>query len=174
MSNNGHYMIKIYKDKFLQKSFSVNQENFKKIHTALIELAKEYHDLSFSFGFDGVDNILEMDRDVANKVFGYMKQTADQQPIEDENGVIAQVSDPVQQPTADPVQQPTHYTSHPSGIECIEITRHYCFAIGNAIKYLWRAGLKQDADKSSKEKEIEDLRKAAWYINDRIKQLESE
>lgn len=72
----------------------------------------------------------------------------------------------------DPVNHPAHYTSHPSGVECIQITRHYCFAIGNAIKYLWRAGLKQDADKSDRDKEIEDLKKAAWYINDRIKQLE--
>lgn len=51
------------------------------------------------------------------------------------------------------VNHPKHYTSHPSGIECIEIARHYCFDIGNALKYLWRAGLKQDADKTDKEKE---------------------
>ena len=37
---------------------------------------------------------------------------------------------------------PDYYKSHPSGVECIDITRHYCFSIGNAIKYLWRAGLK--------------------------------
>ena len=36
----------------------------------------------------------------------------------------------------DNVNHPKHYTEHPSGIECIDITRHYCFAIGNAIKYL--------------------------------------
>lgn len=72
----------------------------------------------------------------------------------------------------DNVNHPKHYTSHPSGIECIEVTRHYCFSIGNAIKYLWRAGLKADASLSDKEKEIEDLRKAMWYIEDRIKQLE--
>ena len=70
------------------------------------------------------------------------------------------------------VNHPKHYNSHPSGIECIDIARHYCFSIGNAIKYLWRAGLKQDADKDSVEKEIEDLKKAIWYINDRIEQLE--
>lgn len=63
------------------------------------------------------------------------------------------------------VSNPKHYTSHPSGIECIEITRHHDFSIGNAIKYLWRAGLK-DSDN-----EIQDLEKAAWYIQDKIKQL---
>lgn len=74
----------------------------------------------------------------------------------------------------DAVNHPHHYTSHPSGVECIQITRHYCFAIGNAIKYLWRAGLKQDVGTPPKEKEIQDLEKAIWYINDRIKQLKNE
>lgn len=72
----------------------------------------------------------------------------------------------------DPVNHPSHYTSHPSGVECIDITRHYCFSIGNAIKYLWRAGLKKDAGLADKQKELEDLNKAKWYIDDRIKQLE--
>ena len=65
----------------------------------------------------------------------------------------------------DNVNQPSHYCSHPSGIECIEITRHHDFAIGNAIKYLWRAGLKDSAN------EIQDLEKASWYIQDKINQL---
>lgn len=74
----------------------------------------------------------------------------------------------------DNVNHPTHYTSHPSGIECIEVTRHYCFSIGNAIKYLWRAGLKAEDGMTDRAKEIEDLKKALWYINDRIKQLEND
>lgn len=69
------------------------------------------------------------------------------------------------------INHPSYYTAHPSGIECIEIARHYCFAIGCAIKYLWRAGLKEDAGLELIEKEIEDLEKAKWYIDDRIKQL---
>ena len=73
----------------------------------------------------------------------------------------------------DMVNHPPHYTSHPSGVEAIEITRHYDFAIGNAIKYLWRAGLKKDKDQTKKDitKEIEDLEKAIFYINDKIAQL---
>ena len=74
----------------------------------------------------------------------------------------------------DNITHPKHYTSHPSGIECIEITRHYNFNIGNAIKYLWRAGLKQEQGKSSKQKEIEDLQKAIWYIQDYINTLQQE
>lgn len=74
----------------------------------------------------------------------------------------------------DNVNHPLHYCKHPSGIECIKITRYYCFAIGNAIKYLWRAGLKIDAGLTDREKEIEDLNKAIWYIKDRINQLKDE
>lgn len=74
----------------------------------------------------------------------------------------------------DNVNHPEYYNSHPSGIECIEIIRYYCFTIGNAIKYLWRAGLKKDASLTDNQKEIEDLKKAIWYIKDRIKQLGGE
>lgn len=70
------------------------------------------------------------------------------------------------------VNHPDYYNSHPSGIECIDIIRHYCFDIGNAIKYLWRAGLKKEMGLDEKQKEIEDLKKAIWYIKDRIKILE--
>lgn len=75
---------------------------------------------------------------------------------------------------SDNVNNPDHYTSHPSGVECIEISEHYDFCVGNAIKYLWRAGLKKSKGKSAKNKEIEDLKKAAWYINRKIEQLEKQ
>ena len=71
----------------------------------------------------------------------------------------------------DNVNHPEHYNSHPSGIECIEIARYYCFSIGNAIKYLWRAGLKKEQGQDDLNKEIEDLQKAKWYIDDRINEL---
>ncbi len=66
----------------------------------------------------------------------------------------------------DPVNSPAHYTSHPSGVECIEITQHMNFCLGNAIKYLWRAGLKLSTP-------IEDLKKARWYINREIERIEA-
>lgn len=69
----------------------------------------------------------------------------------------------------DMVNHPPHYTSHPSGIECIQITEHYDFCTGNAIKYIWRAGLKGSSDKK-----IEDLKKAVWYINRAIEKAEKE
>jgi hypothetical protein len=74
----------------------------------------------------------------------------------------------------DKVNSPKHYTSHPSCIECIEITKHYDFCIGNAIKYLWRSGLKKEKGYSNLDKEIEDLEKAIWYINNKIKTLKND
>lgn len=72
----------------------------------------------------------------------------------------------------DQVNHPKHYTSDPSGIECIDITRHRNFNIGNAIKYLWRAGLKEDKDRKLIDKQVEDLNKAVWYLVDEIHRLD--
>lgn len=71
----------------------------------------------------------------------------------------------------DRVDHPDHYNSHPSGIECIEIAKHYSFCIGNVIKYIWRAGLKKDAALRAEEKELEDLLKAKWYLENAIDEL---
>ena len=66
----------------------------------------------------------------------------------------------------DPVNKPSHYVNHPSGIECIQITEHMGFCLGNAVKYIWRADLKNDA--------IEDLKKAQWYLNREIEKREKQ
>lgn len=76
----------------------------------------------------------------------------------------------------DAVNHPSHYTSDPSGVECITITRHRSFNIGNAMKYLWRAGLKRHeaaafVDAPDRAMEVEDLNKAVWYLVDEIKRL---
>jgi len=60
----------------------------------------------------------------------------------------------------DPVNHPKHYTTHPSGVECIQITEHMGFNLGNAMKYIWRADEKNNA--------VEDLRKAVWYVQREI------
>lgn len=65
---------------------------------------------------------------------------------------------------SDAVNHPTHYNSHPSGIECIDVVEHMPFNVGNAVKYLWRAGLKDAV--------IQDLKKARWYIDREIQRLE--
>ena len=66
----------------------------------------------------------------------------------------------------DNVNHPKHYISHPSGVECIEITEHMNFCLGNAMKYIWRASLKGE--------QVEDLRKARWYIDREISRILNE
>ena len=63
----------------------------------------------------------------------------------------------------DLVKHPAHYTTHPSGVECIQIAEYMNFCLGNAMKYIWRAGLKGDA--------IQDLEKAKWYLEREIARL---
>lgn len=69
--------------------------------------------------------------------------------------------DPEKFPNGPDVTNPPHYTSHKSGVECIDITEHMSFNLGNVVKYVWRAGLKGDP--------LEDLQKAKWYIEREIK-----
>jgi hypothetical protein len=61
---------------------------------------------------------------------------------------------------SDPVNHPSHYTDVVPGVECIDVTEHFSFLRGNAIKYLWRAGAKGDLR--------QDLEKARWYIDREI------
>lgn len=72
------------------------------------------------------------------------------------------------------VYSPSHYTwlKDKCGIEVIDITRHLDFNTGNAVKYLLRAGHKSEEGMTDKEKTIQDLQKAVWYIEDKIKTLE--
>jgi len=65
---------------------------------------------------------------------------------------------------SDPVNNPSHYKLHPSGVECIEVTEHLNFCIGNAVKYLWRC--------DDKVNPIQDLKKARWYIDREISRRE--
>jgi len=66
-------------------------------------------------------------------------------------------------PPQDAVNHPAHYTAHPSGVECIDITEHMNFNLGNAVKYIWRWERKNG---------MEDLLKARWYLNREIQRLE--
>jgi hypothetical protein len=63
----------------------------------------------------------------------------------------------------DLVNAPPHYRKHPSGVECVTIAEHFNFNLGNAIKYIWRAGLKEAV--------IQDLEKARWYLDREIQRL---
>lgn len=68
----------------------------------------------------------------------------------------------------DMVNHPPHYTSDPSGVEAITVLRHRNYNVGNAMKYLWRAGIKDPA------RTVQDLEKAVFYINDEIKRLKGD
>lgn len=70
--------------------------------------------------------------------------------------------------SSDNINHPQHYSwlKDKCGVEVIDITRHLDFDLGNAIKYILRAGRKKDA--------VEDLKKAIWYLEDKIKILENE
>lgn len=65
----------------------------------------------------------------------------------------------------DAVNHPKHYNKHPSGVECIDIIEHMTHNAGAAVKYLWRAGLKDSAPL------VQDLEKARWYIEREIARL---
>lgn len=67
-------------------------------------------------------------------------------------------------PKPEMVNHPAHYNKHPSGVEAITVIEHMSFNIGNAMKYMWRADHKAE--------QIEDLKKAAWYLNREIERLE--
>ena len=60
------------------------------------------------------------------------------------------------------VNHPRHYNQHPSGVETIEIIEHLPGNLCNAIKYVWRCGLKQTSTP------LRDLRSAEWYVRREI------
>lgn len=75
---------------------------------------------------------------------------------------------PKSTPATNPVSHPSHYTSHPSGVECIQVTQHMSFNLGNVVKYVWRNGLKDSGGD-----DLQDLKKAQWYLNKEIERLEA-
>lgn len=92
---------------------------------------------------------------------------ADSEPVYT-NGTHAKEPSEATPAAPEAVDHPKHYNQHPSGIECIEIVRHMNFNLGNVVKYLWRAGLKDGVV------DLEDLKKARWYLDDEIKRREGQ
>ncbi len=91
-------------------------------------------------------------------VSGYAPGSRDDTKVSDAEALRSETL-----PSEDPIN-PSHYRRHPSGVECIEITRHLNFNVGNAIKYIWRYQDKGDP--------IENLKKAQWYLDDEIRRLQ--
>lgn len=67
----------------------------------------------------------------------------------------------------DPVNHPSHYTCY-KGFEVVDIAEQLNFNRGNVVKYILRAGVKEPG----RAKEVEDLRKAAWYCTREVERLE--
>lgn len=132
---------------------------------------------------DGVDSIfmddtLELDKEhnvVTNHTCKQKYIVTDEEFSTIRSGCIPIKEEAPRVPTPeDKVNHPGHYTwlKQLCGIEVIDITRHMDFDLGNAIKYILRCGHKEELGYSNKEKTIEDLRKAIFYINDKIEMLE--
>lgn len=81
--------------------------------------------------------------------------------VKSEYDLVEKVGGP--KPSHDAVNHPVHYTSHPAGIECIQVTEHMTFNLGNVVKYVWRFDGKGG---------VQDLKKAAWYLQREIERLE--
>jgi hypothetical protein len=111
-------------------------------------------------------NPIQIVEDHPLEAFDLLKQIQNSQPQTafDNDGMM---------PDDDKVNHPSHYTwlKDLCCIEVIDITRHMDFDLGNAIKYLLRQGKKSEKGISDRDKAIEDLRKAIFYINDKIKML---
>jgi len=99
------------------------------------------------------------------KLYGVIKKGKYLYTVKDDEGETRHMNQNYfEEVEDDVVNHPKHYSDHPSGVECIEITQHMDFCVGNAMKYLWRGGKKDD--------NIQDLKKAIWYIERKIKLLE--
>ena len=97
-------------------------------------------------------------------------------PVEKEELADTMVEEYKKQQRKSRVDHPSHYTwlKDLCGIEVIDITRHMDFDLGNATKYILRQGHKSEEGMSDKEKAIENLEKAIWYIKDKIEMLKKE
>lgn len=113
-------------------------------------------------------------RDAMREVMGLFKEGTSEYIVSpSEDIALAIANQDVSESPEDMVNHPKHYTSHPSGVECIEIIRHHNNNVGMAIKYLWRNGLKKEQGIDSKVKQIQDLNKSIFFIKDEIYRLEN-
>lgn len=108
-----------------------------------------------------LEQTLSTAHDAPREVFSSPRIRRRTDVVSDSEGITSGSSNNQQ---ADPVNHPAHYTTHPSGVECITVTEWMSFNLGNAVKYLWRAGLKGY--------QVEDLQKAIWYIQREINRIQ--
>lgn len=100
--------------------------------------------------------------------FSYYKETIDKM-----YSMPKSISQPKEE-EIDMVNHPPHYTwlKEKCGIEVIDITRHLSNNCGNVVKYVLRHGKKSDEGMSNKDKAVQDLKKAMFYLKDEIKRID--
>jgi len=108
-------------------------------------MQKSSEEISQEYGSDTIRNM-----ETVSTVEGVLRSKKDSVTSADQN-------------CKEMVNHPDHYNNHPSGVECIDVVEHFSFNIGNAMKYLWRSPYKG--------KQLEDLKKARWYIEREIEKL---
>ena len=135
----------------MQKPFQVSEEMLKEIE-------------------DGVEETLsgnvENTHDTPREMFGAPRSRKRNVNSLNSESIAPGSSNDSADVIQDPINHPTHYTSHPSNVECITVVEWMSFNLGNAVKYIWRAGFKGY--------QIEDLQKARWYVDREIKRLGGE
>ena len=96
-------------------------------------------------------------------------------PTDTEQELDKQIETAIQKVENTRVNHPSHYNQ--GEIEVIDYIedQNLGFCLGNAVKYISRAGYKQDYQiQDQKEKTIEDINKAIWYLERRIKEIEGD
>ena len=138
------------------------RESMNEYRTALMKLSNSFTENDFKDDFD-VDKTVKTAYDNALEY----KQLA---------GTMQEEYDKQKAASGDRVNHPSHYTwlKELCGVEVIDITRHMDFDLGNAIKYILRQGKKSEEGLSDNAKAVEDLEKAVFYINDKIKMLKKD
>lgn len=96
-------------------------------------------------------------------------------PLNCLNLSIFKICPPEEENLPERVSHPRHYTwlKDKCGLEAIDIIKHFDYTIGNCLKYILRAGHKSEEGYSDREKALEDLKKAKWYLDYRINELEN-
>jgi len=132
------------------KGYIIKDPETKETELQSLRFVGWYSDLNFSASGEGVEYVFNF-RHVFSRLVG-----SNNEPVSVNELLTEQVNDPV--------HRPKHYTDHPSGIECIQITEHMTFCLGNAVKYIWRANLKNESPK-------QDLEKAIWYLERELEKV---
>jgi len=144
----------------IPQAFKLSPEMEQELHHDIASLAAQTDETSF----DAAGSVFNPAR-IRRRPVDLLSSEGDEAGRSDNQAVPREEAVSAEASIEDPIN-PSHYRKHPSGIECIEITRHLNFNVGNAIKYIWRYQDKGDP--------VENLKKAQWYLDDEIRRLQGQ